>query len=69
MYKGLCATWVGVFPYVGLKFYFYELFKNKTKEYYKWDNIGESLTFLYGGIAAFVATTFTYPLDVVRRRR
>lgn len=24
MFKGLGATWVGVFPYVGLKFYFYE---------------------------------------------
>ena len=69
MFKGLCATWLGVFPYVGLKFYFFEMMKNYTLKRYEWERLGEGMNFLFGGIAGFLSTTFTYPLDVVRRRR
>ena len=69
MFKGLSATWAGVFPYVGLKFYFFELFKNETERYYKGEEISELMTLVYGGLAGCFSTVLTYPLDVVRRRR
>jgi len=68
MFKGLCATWCVVFPYVGLKFYFFELFKNETERYNN-KEIGELTTLFYGGLAGCFSTILTYPLDVLRRRR
>lgn len=69
MFKGLSATWLGIFPFAGLKFYYFELFKKKTKLYKKKEKLTKFENFLCGGAAGGVATVLTYPLDVLRRRR
>lgn len=69
MFKGLSATWLGIFPFTGFKFYFFELFKRKLKIYKKKRKLTKIENLLCGGTAGGVATVLTYPLIVLRRRR
>lgn len=55
----------GIFPYAGLKFYFYEEMKRHVPEEHK-NNILVKL--VCGSVAGLLGQTFTYPLDVVRRQ-
>lgn len=56
---------VGIFPYAGLKFYFYEEMKRHVPEKHK-ESIVAKLT--CGSVAGLLGQTFTYPLEVVRRQ-
>lgn len=55
----------GIFPYAGLKFYFYE----EMKRYVPPEQKNSILVKLVcGSVAGLLGQTFTYPLDVVRRQ-
>lgn len=55
----------GIFPYSGLKFYFYEEMKSRVPKEQK---NGIMVKLVCGSIAGLLGQTFTYPLDVVRRQ-
>lgn len=55
----------GIFPYAGLKFYFFEKMKSHVPEKHKKDI---SVKLACGSVAGLLGQTFTYPLDVVRRQ-
>ncbi|XP_057447304.1 mitochondrial carrier protein CoAc2 isoform X1 [Lotus japonicus] len=65
LYRGVAPTLFGIFPYAGLKFYFYEEMKRHVPEEYK-KSIIAKLT--CGSVAGLLGQTFTYPLEVVRRQ-
>ncbi|KAI4347012.1 hypothetical protein L6164_007864 [Bauhinia variegata] len=65
LYRGVAPTLVGIFPYAGLKFYFYEEMKRHIPEEHK-KSIMVKLT--CGSVAGLLGQTFTYPLEVVRRQ-
>ncbi|XP_058722310.1 mitochondrial carrier protein CoAc2 [Vicia villosa] len=65
LYRGVAPTLFGIFPYAGLKFYFYEEMKRHVPEDYK-KGIMAKLT--CGSVAGLLGQTFTYPLEVVRRQ-
>lgn len=65
LYRGVAPTLFGIFPYAGLKFYFYEEMKRHVPEDYK-KSIMAKLT--CGSVAGLLGQTFTYPLEVVRRQ-
>ncbi|KNA06358.1 hypothetical protein SOVF_181750 [Spinacia oleracea] len=65
LYRGVAPSLYGIFPYAGLKFYFYEEMKSHVSEERKKD-IMVKLT--CGSVAGLLGQTFTYPLDVVRRQ-
>ena len=69
MYKGLGANWVGVLPYCGLKFFFFEYFKSFFQKFRNIEKLGKSDNLIAGGLAGALACTITYPLDVIRKRR
>ena len=55
MFKGLAATWLSVFPYVGLKFYFFESMSTFTERYRTNSRNKKVFDFLNGAMAAFLA--------------
>lgn len=55
----------GIFPYSGLKFYFYEEMKRHVPEDHKKD---VTVKLACGSVAGLLGQTITYPLDVVRRQ-
>lgn len=55
----------GIFPYAGLKFYFYEEMKCHVSEEHKKSIM---VKLVCGSVAGLLGQTFTYPLDVVRRQ-
>ncbi|GMH03395.1 hypothetical protein Nepgr_005234 [Nepenthes gracilis] len=61
----LAPSLYGIFPYAGLKFYFYEEMKRHVPEEYKKDI---TVKLVCGSVAGLLGQTFTYPLDVVRRQ-
>ncbi|OMO91621.1 Mitochondrial carrier protein [Corchorus olitorius] len=65
LYRGVAPSLYGIFPYAGLKFYFYEEMKRHVPEGQK-KNIMVNL--VCGSVAGLLGQTFTYPLDVVRRQ-
>lgn len=65
LYRGVAPSLYGIFPYAGLKFYFYEEMKRHVPEKHK-KNIMVKL--VCGSVAGLLGQTFTYPLDVVRRQ-
>ncbi|XP_043807520.1 mitochondrial carrier protein CoAc2 isoform X2 [Manihot esculenta] len=65
LYRGVAPSLYGIFPYAGLKFYFYEEMKRHVPEEHK-NNILVKL--VCGSVAGLLGQTFTYPLDVVRRQ-
>ncbi|XP_057493620.1 mitochondrial carrier protein CoAc2 [Actinidia eriantha] len=65
LYRGVAPSLYGIFPYAGLKFYFYEEMKSHVPEEHKKDI---TVKLVCGSIAGLLGQTFTYPLDVVRRQ-
>ncbi|CAA6660953.1 unnamed protein product [Spirodela intermedia] len=65
LYRGVGPSLYGIFPYSGLKFYFYEEMKTHVPEEHK-EDIAVKLA--CGSIAGLLGQTLTYPLDVVRRQ-
>ncbi|KAJ9538640.1 hypothetical protein OSB04_031373 [Centaurea solstitialis] len=65
LYRGVAPSLFGIFPYSGLKFYFYEEMKSRVPDDYR-KNIMVKLA--CGSVAGLLGQTFTYPLDVVRRQ-
>ncbi|XP_026655654.1 mitochondrial carrier protein CoAc2 isoform X3 [Phoenix dactylifera] len=65
LYRGVGPTLYGIFPYSGLKFYFYEEMKNHVPEEHKKDI---TVKLACGSVAGLLGQTITYPLDVVRRQ-
>ncbi|KAJ8750986.1 hypothetical protein K2173_016167 [Erythroxylum novogranatense] len=65
LYRGVAPSLYGIFPYAGLKFYFYEEMKRHVPEENK-KHIAVKL--VCGSVAGLLGQTFTYPLDVVRRQ-
>ncbi|KAL1547742.1 Mitochondrial carrier protein CoAc2 [Salvia divinorum] len=65
LYRGVAPSLYGIFPYAGLKFYFYEEMKRHVPEDRKKDI---AVKLVCGSVAGLLGQTFTYPLDVVRRQ-
>ncbi|KAG0465405.1 hypothetical protein HPP92_019569 [Vanilla planifolia] len=65
LYRGVGPSLYGIFPYSGLKFYFYEEMKAHIPEEHKKDIVAKLAC---GSIAGLLGQTITYPLDVVRRQ-
>lgn len=65
LYRGVGPTLYGIFPYSGLKFYFYEEMKTHVPEEHKKDIFAKLGC---GSVAGLLGQTITYPLDVVRRQ-
>ncbi|XP_044462958.1 mitochondrial carrier protein CoAc2 [Mangifera indica] len=65
LYRGAAPSLYGIFPYAGLKFYFYEEMKRHVPNDHKKDI---TVKLACGSIAGLLGQTFTYPLDVVRRQ-
>ncbi|XP_047333717.1 mitochondrial carrier protein CoAc2 [Impatiens glandulifera] len=65
LYRGVAPSLYGIFPYAGLKFYFYEVMKSHVPDDQKKDL---KVKLVCGSIAGLLGQTFTYPLDVVRRQ-
>lgn len=77
LYRGLTPTLLGIIPYAGLSFYFFELLKTKLLKHFLWARSkspsGEmtlvlSAKLLCGGLAGALSQTISYPLDVARRK-
>ncbi|XP_065848633.1 mitochondrial carrier protein CoAc2 [Euphorbia lathyris] len=65
LYRGVAPSLYGIFPYAGLKFYFYEEMKRHVPDEHKKDI---TVKLVCGSVAGLLGQTFTYPLDVVRRQ-
>ena len=73
LYRGVTPTLLGILPYAGLKFYFYNSLKvaynqqggSNRDEKAKLPTV---MMLLFGGVSGLMAQSVTYPLDVVRRR-
>ncbi|XP_044953543.1 mitochondrial carrier protein CoAc2-like isoform X1 [Hordeum vulgare subsp. vulgare] len=65
LYRGMAPSLYGIFPYSGLKFYFYEKMKTNVPEEHRKDIIPKLAC---GSVAGLLGQTITYPLDVVRRQ-
>ncbi|WOL09091.1 mitochondrial substrate carrier family protein P-like isoform X2 [Canna indica] len=65
LYRGVGPSLYGIFPYSGLKFYFYEELKRHVPEDHKKD---VTVKLACGSVAGLLGQTITYPLDVVRRQ-
>ncbi|XP_034253803.1 graves disease carrier protein homolog [Thrips palmi] len=80
LYRGFVPTLCGIFPQAGCNFYFFEQLKNMCMQYFPMYtcNVCEQNTgglvlsipakLACGGVAGAIAQTFSYPLDVTRRR-
>jgi solute carrier family 25 phosphate transporter 23/24/25/41 len=66
LYKGVGTTCLGIFPYSAINFAVYDSLKRWLVDPKKPIGVVESL--MYGGIAGATAQTFTYPVDLLRRR-
>lgn len=67
LYRGITPTILGIMPYSGAAFTINEQSKAKIRAMYRREpNTLEKV--LCGGISGLVAQSFTYPLEVVRRR-
>ncbi|XP_035035565.1 mitochondrial thiamine pyrophosphate carrier isoform X2 [Hippoglossus stenolepis] len=69
-YRGLSPTLMAVFPYAGLQFFFYNVFKNVlAPPPPKSGNSGGSLTSLVSGSGAgMISKAITYPFDLFKKR-
>lgn len=68
-YRGLVPTLVAVFPYAGLQFFFYKVFKNLLGPTSKDNNFGGNLKSLVcGSGAGVISKTITYPFDLFKKR-
>jgi len=77
LYRGYCATMIGVIPYAGVGFYVYELckrlhkkyfFEDKTNDFSQYNGPSALERLAFGACAGAFGQTCGYPLDIVRRR-
>ena len=74
LYKGLSATCFGIFPYAGLKFFFFNFYKdiisrkNDEQSIFKTNSIALT-NLISGALAGCSAVSITYPTDLIRRRK
>ncbi|XP_030591849.1 mitochondrial thiamine pyrophosphate carrier [Archocentrus centrarchus] len=68
-YRGLSPTLIAVFPYAGLQFFFYNVFKKLLTPPPKAGNSGGNLRSLVcGSGAGMISKTITYPFDLFKKR-
>ncbi|CAK6964835.1 mitochondrial thiamine pyrophosphate carrier [Scomber scombrus] len=68
-YRGLSPTLVAVFPYAGLQFFFYKVFKTFLDPQPKTGNSGGNLrSLICGSGAGMISKTMTYPFDLFKKR-
>ncbi|XP_053706849.1 mitochondrial thiamine pyrophosphate carrier isoform X1 [Synchiropus splendidus] len=68
-YRGLSPTLVAVFPYAGLQFFFYKVFKQLlTPPSKSADSGGSVLSLVSGSGAGMISKTITYPFDLFKKR-
>ncbi|KAM9746474.1 mitochondrial thiamine pyrophosphate carrier [Menidia menidia] len=68
-FRGLSPTLVAVFPYAGLQFFFYNVFKNLLAPPPKAaDSIGNLRSLVCGSGAGMISKTITYPFDLFKKR-
>jgi solute carrier family 25 phosphate transporter 23/24/25/41 len=67
LYRGLCASLLGIAPYVSINFTMFDLLKQKyglrkSHRYFDVMNLG------LGGVSGSTAVVMTYPTDLIRRK-
>lgn len=68
-YRGLSPTLVAVFPYAGLQFFFYNVFRKMLNPAPKAGHSRGSLqSLLCGSGAGMISKTITYPFDLFKKR-
>ncbi|XP_056256511.1 mitochondrial thiamine pyrophosphate carrier isoform X2 [Seriola aureovittata] len=68
-YRGLCPTLMAVFPYAGLQFFFYNVFKKLLAPPPNAGKSGGGLRSLVcGSGAGMISKTITYPFDLFKKR-
>ncbi|XP_039907908.1 mitochondrial thiamine pyrophosphate carrier [Simochromis diagramma] len=68
-YRGLSPTLMAVFPYAGLQFFFYNIFKKLLAPQPEAGNSGGNLKSLVcGSGAGMISKTITYPFDLFKKR-
>lgn len=68
-FRGLSPTLVAVFPYAGLQFFFYNVFKKLLAPPPKTGESGGSIrTLVCGSGAGMISKTLTYPFDLFKKR-
>nr|XP_061805524.1 mitochondrial thiamine pyrophosphate carrier-like [Nerophis lumbriciformis] len=68
-YRGLSPTLIAVFPYAGLQFFFYNVFKRLLASHLATGKSEENLkSLLCGSGAGMISKTITYPFDVFKKR-
>ncbi|XP_028267752.1 mitochondrial thiamine pyrophosphate carrier [Parambassis ranga] len=68
-YRGLSPTLMAVFPYAGLQFFFYNVFKKVLAPPPKAGKSGGNLRSLVcGSGAGMISKTLTYPFDLFKKR-
>ncbi|KAJ0057985.1 hypothetical protein NL108_007207, partial [Boleophthalmus pectinirostris] len=68
-YRGLSPTLMAVFPYAGLQFFFYNVFKKMLAPAPNAKNSGGNLqSLLSGSGAGMISKTITYPFDLFKKR-
>lgn len=66
-YRGLSPTLLAVFPYAGLQFFFYNVFKKMLGPDSNAPN-GNLQSLLCGSGAGMISKTITYPFDLFKKR-
>lgn len=69
LYRGLGATILGIFPYCGLKFGFFEFNKNFIRNFRQKDKLNKLENLFAGSLSGMAALNIIYPLDLLRKRR
>ena len=69
MFKGLQATWLSVVPYSGIKFVVFEATKKFVLNHKQKNSLTDIENLIAGAMAGMVASTVTYPVEVLRRRK
>ncbi|KAF7641194.1 hypothetical protein LDENG_00289570 [Lucifuga dentata] len=68
-YRGLTPTLVAVFPYAGLQFFFYNVFKRLLDPPLKSGKTGGNMrSLICGSAAGMISKTVTYPFDLFKKR-
>mmetsp|Transcript_9219 Transcript_9219/g.15804 ORF Transcript_9219/g.15804 Transcript_9219/m.15804 type:complete len:334 (+) Transcript_9219:159-1160(+) len=68
LYRGVVPSTIGFFIYEGGTFFWYEAFKIYLPRLYEHERQSTAVHFVSGSLAGCFAQTFSYPLDVVRKR-
>ena len=68
-YNGFIPTIMGIMPYAGISFFVYESLKKQFHDNHPNENISTLQRLLFGGFAGACGQSFSYPLDIIRRRQ